>query len=190
MKPSAKRLPSQRKLLKVAAEFCNLREDAVLCGGIAMSLYGSARLTGDVDVVARAVPYKHLPGKPLSFGGIRVKSAGVSVDIIVRDDDWKPLYDAAWANALTIDLPEGRIKIVEPEYLIAMKIAAGRPKDQDDVREILTNGTAVNAALLKTIVRKYLGLYAATTELEQIIAEAEWMKKRGKIGNAKHSEEE
>ncbi len=61
-----------------------------LVGGVAMSFYGSPRLTKDVDVIAREV----LPlaaERPLRFGGERYRAKvgkkEVPVDWIVRNDN-------------------------------------------------------------------------------------------------------
>jgi hypothetical protein len=66
-----------------------------LIGGIAMHLYGSPRLTKDVDVIASAI----LPltaEKRLAFGGeryhVKLGTRVVPVDWIVRDDTARKFY--------------------------------------------------------------------------------------------------
>src|SRR5215213_2681352 len=66
-----------------------------LAGGIAMHLYGSPRLTKDVDVVSEG--FLSLEGKHrLTFGGmsyeIKIGEKLVTVDWIVRSDDYVEYY--------------------------------------------------------------------------------------------------
>jgi len=104
-----------------------------VAGGLAMHLYGSPRLTKDVDIIAS----KHLsltPQHRLSFGGssytLQVGKYTVPIGWIVRNDGYQKYYRAALKDA--IRLPNG-LRIVTPEWLIILKINAGRQKDLDDI---------------------------------------------------------
>src|SRR5215471_13184834 len=73
-----------------------------LVGGIAMHLYGSPRLTNDVDVIASAIlPLQ--PERQLGFGGeryrVKLGKRLVPVDWIVRNDTAKKFYESALAEA-------------------------------------------------------------------------------------------
>ncbi|MGH9844691.1 MAG: hypothetical protein ACREEM_38730 [Blastocatellia bacterium] len=108
-----------------------------LVGGIAMHLYGSPRLTKDVDVIASAVlPLK--PVRPLGFGGeryqVKVGKRAVPIDWIVRSDTARKFYESALADAY--QSPSG-LPIVTPEWLIVLKYIAGRSKDQQDAVYLL-----------------------------------------------------
>jgi predicted nucleotidyltransferase len=43
-------------------------------------------------------------------------------------------FDAAWARATVADLGVAKVPVASIEDLIALKRAAGRPKDLEDVR--------------------------------------------------------
>src|SRR5205085_468163 len=70
--------------------------DWALVGGIAMHLYGSPRLTKDVDVIASAVLDLESE-RNLGFGGKRyqVKLGGleIPIDWIVRNDTARKFYE-------------------------------------------------------------------------------------------------
>jgi hypothetical protein len=115
-----------------------------VAGGLAMHLYGSQRLTKDVDIIAS----DHLslaPQHRLSFGGssyaLEVGKYSVQVDWIVRNDGYQKYYRAALRDA--IKLPTG-IRIVTPEWLVILKYNAGRQKDLDDIVFLLKQESLVN----------------------------------------------
>lgn len=81
------------------------RVEWALAGGIALHLYGSPRLTKDVDVISD--DFLSLEGKHrLSFGGIsyevKVGKKIVTVDWMVRSDDYAKYYRTALDDAVTI----------------------------------------------------------------------------------------
>lgn len=170
-----KRLPSYDELVAAAAAvFRNAGQEAVaVAGGLAMQVWGSPRLTGDLDVVAcRTLGYE---GDPLVFGGVRTRVGSVRTDIIVRSDEWRRLYVDALANAVKVDgFPA---PVVTPEFLVAMKMVAGRSKDEGDVRYLVLTED-FDRKLAETIARDYLGPYAVK-ELRAVIAEAEWRRSLG-----------
>ena len=120
-----------------------------LVGGIAMHLYGSPRLTKDVDVIASAIlPIEAERG--LGFGGERylVKSGkrAVPIDWIVRSDTARKFYESALADAY--QSPSG-LPIVTPEWLIILKYIAGRFKDQQDAVFLLKQKDLVDRRLIR-----------------------------------------
>jgi hypothetical protein len=128
-----------------------------LAGGCAMQIYGSDRLTADVDFIANGYP--EVPRKGiLSFGGIKtVAKNGTPVDYIVRDDEKTDLYDAALDDARTV--PGVVVPVVTIPYLGAIKFAAGRGKDIQDLEFLLrAHPTAFKA--MRLLVAKYIGDYA------------------------------
>ena len=147
----------------------------VLVGGVAMSVYGSDRLTKDVDVACRD---EYLPGLKilgnLSFGGVSTKSpSGHSMDVIVRDDAYRSLYIAAIENARDEGLA---LPVVSPEYLAALKMAAARDKDILDLKT-LVRLRVINIKKTRSIIQQYLGEYAAR-EWDSLISEFEWKSSR------------
>jgi len=172
-----KRLPSYDELLAAAEKvFRNADDEAekvAIAGGLAMQVWGSPRLTGDLDVIADSrLGYE---GEPLTFGGVRTSVGAVQLDVIVRADEWKDLYLDALKGAEQV---EGiSAPVVTPEYLVAMKMVAGRAKDEADVRYLVLTDD-FDRARAEGIVREHLGAYAVK-ELRAVIVEAEWRSTRG-----------
>jgi hypothetical protein len=175
-----KRLPSYDELL-AAAERVSARSDerqamgdeVAVAGGLAMQVWGSPRLTADLDVIANdRLGYT---GEPLSFGGVRTREGTVPLDVIVRDDEWRDLYVAALMSAVMVD--NITPPVVTPEFLVAMKMVAGRPKDEADVRYLVLTED-FDREVAESVVRQYLGAYAVK-ELRSLIAEAERRRSRG-----------
>lgn len=128
-----------------------------VAGGLAMHLYGSPRLTKDVDIIAS----NHLsltPQHRLSFGGssytLEVGKYAVQVDWIVRNDGYQNYYRAALNDA--IKLPNG-IRIVTPEWLVILKYNAGRQKDLADIVFLLKEESLVNRLTVKQKVVETAG---------------------------------
>lgn len=167
----------EETISEIAAIAIRNRIDTVLVGDVAMSVYGSDRLTRDVDVACRD---EYLPElkqlKKLSFGGFSTKSpAGHPVDVIVRNDAYRPLYVAAIEDARDEGLP---LPVVGPEYLAALKMAAARDKDKLDLETLFRLGT-LDIGKTHSIIKQHLGEYAAR-EWDSLIAEFEWKLSREK----------
>lgn len=120
-----------------------------LVGGIAMYLYGSPRLTKDVDIIATNNLSLKANG-PLTFGGsnytIEVGKYKVAVDWIVRNDGYAKYYRKALAEAIA--MPKG-YKLISPEWLLILKMFAGRQKDYDDIVFLLRQKDLVNRSKVK-----------------------------------------
>jgi hypothetical protein len=120
-----------------------------VAGGLAMHLYGSPRLTKDIDIIASqhlSMPSEHR----LNFGGscytLQVGKYAVQVDWIVRNDGYRKYYLAALKEA--IELPNG-LRIVTPEWLVILKINAGRQKDLDDIVFLLRQQKLVERSTVR-----------------------------------------
>ena len=147
---------------------------AAIGGGFALQLYGSPRLTGDIDVVALRRLMSLPQGEPLSFGGYRSEVDGVPVDIILRDDDFASLYDQGLLCKRTV---EG-LPVLPAEYLAAMKMVAGRHKDLADLEFLIGEGV-IDMTETRSIVRRFLGPYAVK-ELNSFAEETLWRRTKGK----------
>lgn len=147
----------------------------VLIGGATLQLFGSDRLTKDVDFAADDMVEGIEVLGPLDFGGVSGKTpSGVPVDLVVRDDKYEQLYEAAMDHAVHVEgVP---IPVVTPEFMIALKMVAGRPKDDIDL-DFLVLDSGADLAKARAIVEKFLGLYAAD-DLDRIVDEAEWRRER------------
>jgi|HubBroStandDraft_5_1064220.scaffolds.fasta_scaffold179407_2 hypothetical protein len=168
--------PSSDALMAAAREVEAKLSKPALVGGLAMQLYGSPRLTADVDIAAPGLP-KGAKGKALTFGGLRTKASnGIEVDIIVRDDDYEELYKAACHHAIVID----GLRVTTKEYLVILKMVAGRPKDEIDARFLcsLPEGQFDDREAWK-IAKHFLGPYGAG-DFRQLRSIAQWEKTQEK----------
>ncbi len=138
----------------------------VVVGGLAVLLHGHLRLTVDVDLAvdlsrdaaARAVAAlaaiglrPRAPVDPADFANAEVRSRWRAEKGMVvfsmcdpanptRDVDLfteNPLdFDTLWRDAKRVTLGGVVVPVASIEHLCAMKRAAGRPKDLDDVRAL------------------------------------------------------
>lgn len=128
-----------------------------LVGGVAMSYYGSPRMTKDVDIIASAtLPLK--AERLLGFGGERytakVGKKNVPVDWIVRNDDVDVFYKRALEDATDADFG---FPLVTPEWLVIMKYLAGRFRDQQDAVFLLKKKGLVDRKLIRRKITEILG---------------------------------
>jgi hypothetical protein len=128
-----------------------------VAGGLAMHLYGSPRMTKDVDIIASqllSIPAEHR----LTFGGscytVQIGKYAVPVGWIVRNDGYRKYYLAALKEA--VKLPNG-LRIVTPEWLVILKINAGRQRDLDDIVFLLKQQELVNRSTVRQKVIETAG---------------------------------
>ncbi len=136
------------------------RESGISCalaGGIAMHIYGFTRATTDVDLVAQMVLPLTSHGE-LNFGGesyrVKVGKRTVTVDVIVRNDELKKIYETALADALETD---SNVKIISTEWLVVMKHFAARAKDKLDLIWLLQQDGLVDRKLIEKNLIKAVG---------------------------------
>ena len=152
------------------------RVKVALAGGVALQLYGSDRFTADLDLVADRYPSDIKRRDVLTFGGVRTALSGVPVDFIVRDDQYADLYDEAIERAQRVaGVP---VPVVTLPYLAAMKMAAGRGKDEQDLHFILSR-PGVSYRAIREVIARHLGPYAGD-ELDAIRTIAAWEKRAGR----------
>ena len=139
-----------------------------LAGGVAMHLYGYARATQDVDLLAERLP-NLASSQRLSFGGesytVTVGDKTVPVDVIVRDDFFRSFYEAALRDAFTS--AEGW-RVLTPEWLAILKFQAGRSKDQLDLLWLLSRPGLVERHLMLQHLTEILGEAGAQMALRGI----------------------
>jgi hypothetical protein len=162
---------SPERLDEATAQLTELAEKAgvkiALCGGLAMQSYGSERLTKDVDLVAPNVAWaSSLPVvRQLTFGGVQMTAPnGVPVNLIVRVDEFRGLYDSALQNGVS---REGvACLVIAPEHLAAMKLAARRPRDTLDLHWLISS-KSIDVEATRNLVHRYLGGQFAAQEFER-----------------------
>lgn len=128
-----------------------------LVGGVAMSFYGSPRLTKDVDVIASQI-LPLVAERPLGFGGERytakVGRKSVPVDWIVRNDNIDIFYHKALAEA---SIGYEGLPLATPEWLVILKYLAGRFRDQQDAVFQLKKKGLVNRKLIRRKITETIG---------------------------------
>lgn len=146
---------------------------AVLIGGVAMQSYGSPRLTKDIDfALPELLPmtgWVHLG--PINFGGEAYMAPnGGKLDLVVRADEYKELYDHALANFIVTT--EG-VSIVTPEHLATMKLAANEPKHILDLKWLLKQSDLVDRKAAGNLVYWFVGGKFAQQMFDRICDETD-----------------
>ncbi len=125
--------------------------DWALAGGLAVILYGSDRLTKDVDIIAsKILPLEN--DVILVQGGerytIKTSNKIVAVDWITRSDEAKKFYERALKDAVMMQ----ETPILTPEWLVILKYIAGRFKDQEDGVFLLKQDNLVDRNKIKKMI--------------------------------------
>jgi hypothetical protein len=145
------RIEAVKKLAKIAEKE---KIEWALAGGIAMHLYGSPRLTKDVDVISvKRLPLENV--RPIGFGGesyeVFVGKKKIHVAWIVREDNYRDYYLQALKDAT--ELKNG-LRVITPEWLAILKYIAGRDKDSDDIIYLLRKKNFIRRNLIKQNIIK------------------------------------
>lgn len=139
--------------------------ECAIAGGIAMHLYGYHRATENVDLLA-SKPLSLSSEQQLSFGGdrhsIQVGEKNIPVQLIVRSDVFRVLYEAALRDAVTI--AEDR-RVIIPEWMVILKFLARRSKDILDLLWMLKEPGLVNRDRVLQLLEQVLGETAAHSAL-------------------------
>lgn len=136
------------------------RADVIIVGGVAATVHGSARLTQDVDVcysrtdanldrIVKALkplePYLRGATRGLPFEWSRATSrAGLNFTLTTTAGDIDILgevtgggkYEDLLGHTIAVTLFGQRAKVLNLEWLIATKRAAGRPRDLEAIAEL------------------------------------------------------
>lgn len=136
-------VPYSQPLLDAVSLFDELGIGYALIGGIASMYYGRARFTEDVDFVAVTGRMERFSANPQAMERFHFSpdcvhklhhQSGISVDI------WKDEFaDQIVERSLRVPLAGRMVQMIEPHDLIAMKLRAGRLKDDYDISQILAS---------------------------------------------------
>ena len=148
------------------------RATCALIGRVAMWAYlppEQQEFTKDLDLAVPAefiaaveaeVRGRKLSHRQLSIGGVDVRHGDLKVDFIDRRVHCAALFREAVQAAQRAGrrLSVGRVKLplVPVEYLVAMKMVSGEPKDDRDVKRLLEH-VEMNYAAARRIVELHLG---------------------------------
>ena len=132
----------------------------VLIGGVAMSFHGSSHVTDDVDVCygrdadnltalvnALAPHHPRLRGAPEDLPFLwdtRTLKNGLNFTLatdlgavdLLGEAAGSPAFEVLWGRAIIVDVLGLAVRVASLNDLIAMKQAAGRPKDQSHLLEL------------------------------------------------------
>jgi len=148
-------------------------ERIAIVGGTAAQIWGAPRLTSNLDVIAESdLGYK---GEPSTIGGVRTVEGGIELNVITRLDEWARLYEDALYAAVRVEgVP---LPVVTPEFLVAMKMVAGRLQDKFDAYHLVLIRD-FDRTRATDIIYKHLGRYAGL-QFKRLIEEAGWELSRG-----------
>jgi hypothetical protein len=133
-------VPYAQRLLDAVLLFEELHVGYALIGGVAAMYYGRARFTEDVDFVAATGHMDALKAHPAvmeknhfdpTCAHKLYHASGVQVDVCKDEHS-----DAIIERAREVDLAGRAVRMIDPHDLIAMKLRAGRLKDDYDISEI------------------------------------------------------
>lgn len=176
LKPARVSLPKavdiEAALQETVRRLAPIAGPRALIGGVALAVYGIERYTKDIDFAitvdqAGAVQAALVDAdpQPLRIGGVSIETSfGVRVDLIDHRFRYRSLYEAAIQAAMQegpqVTLGELSIPTVPQIHLLALKMAAGRPKDDLDIDALLASD-ALDYRAARALVEQYLGPYAA-----------------------------
>ncbi len=172
--PTIKKLPSPVDLPAVAATGARLLKGIggsfALIGGVAMQAYGLDRYTKDVDFAVReaqgaaALAAWTGASHPLRIGGVSLTTDVAAIDLIDRRVHLRALFeeaiDATFRAGFVIEADGEEIPVVPLEYLVAMKLASPRHKDEVDL-DFLLSRPALDYAKARDIVDRHLSFVTA-----------------------------
>jgi hypothetical protein len=143
----------QRAARRLAATLAQMEIPYVICGALAVSAYGHARMTQDVDVLLTAENLRKFKERWLGRGwverfagskGMRDTENNVKIDVLLAGDypgDGKP-KPVAFPDPATVAVDLGGTKTISLPKLVELKLASGmtapdRPRDLDDVIQLV-----------------------------------------------------
>jgi predicted nucleotidyltransferase len=193
--PNGVRKPAELKpLLEPLSVLKKLLEKAgcqwMIIGGVAASLLGKPRFTADIDAVAliEDKELSNLLKVARRFGlTARIKDAvefaqknrvlllkhtktGINVDLSLG---FLPFEKEAIKRSKRFKIANITFNLPTPEDLIIFKAVAHRPRDIEDIREIVKIHTKVNKKYIKRVVKEFasvLGMPEIWQDIEFILS--------------------
>jgi predicted nucleotidyltransferase len=167
----------ERLLRKIASQLRKSDLPYMIIGGQAVLLYGTPRLTNDIDVtlgvdiaaidrVAETIRRIGLAIIPEDFGSFVEKTyvlptkdekTGIRVDFIFSFTQYE---NQAISRSKPVLIGSVRVMFASVEDVIIHKVFAGRPRDLEDVRSMMLK----NPGLDKAYVRRWLEEFEGAPE--------------------------
>ncbi len=144
---------------RTAVQIAKDLKQVVFIGAYAAIAHGVARSTRDIDI-ALATPKTDNEFEKLGYnvyqeGGkkaVRTRN-GVKVDVYTKDVSGIPVPEI-FASALTVRRAGSLVRIMCLEALLLAKMRAGRPQDNDDIRQLCrVRGKAIRWDLVESMAR-------------------------------------
>lgn len=137
-----------------------------LIGGMAVGVHGHPRATKDIDFLVGSEAFEST-GSIVSFRpGVPLAAEGVPVDSILAPKEHATILDEGLAAAPSTD----GVPVLAAEYLVYMKLVAGRRQDLADIGA-LVRANRVDLARARSLARALEPSQQA--ELEKIISSAD-----------------
>ena len=140
-----------------------LIEEYAIGGGIATIFYTEPLLTYDLDVfvmvkqkaASKLIPfapiYRYLEDKGYAWRGEHIVIENMPVQLLPADGE---LEQGAVTHAQKITYKGVSAKVIRAEWLMALLVKAGRPKDREKVNRLLEQ-TPVNRKLLTRLLARF-----------------------------------
>ncbi len=175
-----------RDLLSLLSDPALQPLDAVLIGGIAVSIVAKPRFTADIDMLLtnfdtnrlstliERVPehgFEFRVENPLQFAQrylvvlLQHRATRILVDISLG---CTPFENEITSRATTISIGSLPLRVATPEDLVIMKLVAQRPIDLIDVQQIL----AVHPHLDKERILYWVGEFSKALEMPELLEKA------------------
>ncbi|MFQ3611422.1 MAG: hypothetical protein SNJ72_08010 [Fimbriimonadales bacterium] len=139
----------------------SLIENYALGGASALAFYTEPVLTYDLDIfvlvrtdsqlMTMSPLYQRLTAMGYSTQGEVILIGEVPVQILVA---YNPLVEEAVAHAKEMPFNGDTIRVITPEYLIAIALQTGRYKDRERVRLLLEQAT-IDISVLEDILKRH-----------------------------------
>lgn len=156
MLPPTPRLPDDLfdALIRLTSLLNQRKVDYALIGGLGTAIRGSIRTTRDIDLLV-SVPQIELARALEGLG-----QHGFQVDLVKCINDWSkdhlleffsgqirvdwmkavlPIFQRILQRARWEQIGNNRVRVVDAEGLLILKLIAFRPRDQEDIRGILAS---------------------------------------------------
>jgi len=143
----------------------------MVIGGQAVMIYGEPRMTKDIDItlgvsieaIDAVVKAAHDAGleplvDPRSFAAetmvlpCRDPGTTIRVDLVLSQSAYE---DAALGRARVVPTAGHPVRFASPEDLVIHKVIAGRPRDLEDVRSILSKQPGLNRRDVEETLRGF-----------------------------------
>lgn len=175
----ARSSPQERALVDVAHVLAELDRPSAVIGGIAVIAWGFARFTADIDCAVAASSgesqdlltrferggFEPRTEDAVAFAEqnlvllLRHRKTGVEVDVSLAQLEFE---GAALRASVLKRFGSARIRVPTLTDLLIYKMVAGRPKDHEDVAELLALGHEVNTRRVETILSDFDALLDTT----------------------------